>query len=317
MATASDVRLKDWQAAWKSYKTKDVMGPFADVPFVQGSSLATEGLDINDGSIIPRSKGIEGARQAVSENGRIKGLAGHVRSRMMRLNEVVDEFSRAAVYHNGRRLNMPHEEAWHRASTAMVDYGNLSNFERRVVRSVLPFYSWQKGILNVTLNQFIDHPARTRLIQAFGKMHEEYVADQMGLEPEDIPSYYKNLIGDRNLRGYVPFTDAGDLTNVEGIARSLNPFLELAIRKGLGAPRFTDPNNQKIDPFGFTQSDVDVPSELSDMLTSSPGGRFIGNPDIAKSLGIQPQDMENLLDRFNTVAKKRKHDRLIAELKAG
>jgi hypothetical protein len=264
---------------------------------VANSTLARDAGMMADDSIIPR----RGIREAISEAGKIRGPAQQLQRRLLRVNEVVDEFARAAVFHQGRRLNLSPEDAWTRSTEAMVDYMNLSGFERAAVRSVIPFYAWQKGILKVTMNQALDHPGRVSVLMLLGRMNEEYIADYFGLEPEDIPDYYKQLLGNRNLRSYNPFADPADLLTPEGIVRSMNPFIEIGLRKGLGAPEFY-PDQQRLGFFGQPQADVNVASELAGLLTRSPGGRIVGSEPggdmVETALGLRELDPAELRSRF-------------------
>jgi GNAT superfamily N-acetyltransferase len=293
LATAEGVSLKDWRAAWRSARTKDEIGRFADVPFVTSDTLAQEAGVYADDSLVPQ----RGLSEAVKEGGKIRGAASFASRRLLRVNEVVDEFARSAVYHRGRRLNMTPEQAWTRAKEALVDYNALSPFERQAVRSVIPFYAWQKGILKVTLNQALDHPARASTLALLGQMQDEYLADRFGVEPGDIPDYYKHLVGSRNLRSFNPFADPSEITTVEGITRSFNPFIELAIRKGLGAPEFYS-DDRRLGYFGQAQQDFSVPGALGEMVTRSPGGKILGEGPGLGILGLQPVDDEVLRERF-------------------
>lgn len=298
LAEADGVRLSDWAEAWKSYKNKDEIGHFADIPQVTTDTLAQEAGSFADDSLIPLSKGKAGFQQTLDENGKVRGATTYVQRRLLRLNAVVDEFSRAAVYHKGRRLNMTPEAAWKKASEALVDYGNLSPFERRAVRAVIPFYSWQKGILKVTMNQALDHPARAGILMQLGQMQEDYVADLLGVDSEDVPDYYKHIIGDRNFRGYNPFADPTEIVTPEGITRSMNPFMEIFVRKGLGAPEFF-PESFRLGSFGNAEPDVNVPKELGGLLTSSPVGRTAqGDGGSVLNMGLGAQDMDRIRSRI-------------------
>jgi ribosomal protein S18 acetylase RimI-like enzyme len=293
LASVEGVKLQDWKKAWHSYKQKDEMGRFADVPFVTSDTLAHEAGIYAEDSVVPR----RGVREAQREGGRLAGTAKYASRRMLRINEVVDEFARSAVYHRGRRLNMTPDQAWSRAKEALVDYNNLSSFERTAVRSVVPFYAWQKGILKLTTNQIIDHPARIGVVALIGRMQAEYIADRFGVEPEDVPGFYKHLLGDRNVRSWNPFSDPSEILTPEGITRSMNPFMELSVRKGLGAPEFyTD--DRRLGFFGTPQQDVNVSGELGQMVTRSPGGRIIGEGPGAGSIGLGAVDEAALRQRF-------------------
>ena len=303
MASAEGVRLRDWQAAWKSFRTKDLSGRFADLPQIQGSgSLATEATGYTDPSLIPSA----GRRELVQEGGQVRGNASWAQRKLLRVNEVVDEFARAAVYHKSlNKMNMTPNEAWKRASEAMVDYSALSPFEKQAVRSVIPFYAWQKGILKVTMNQVIDHPARIAVLMQLGQLQEDYISDLFGLPEGAIPDQYNQMIGNRNFRSYNPFADPVEILTPEGIMRSMNPFIELGIRKGLGAPEFYS-GDQRLGYWGTPQQDVNVSSELTNLLTRSPGGRLLGGPvqdanatgAVQQGLGLNEQDIDVLRARF-------------------
>ena len=301
MASAEGVKLRDWHAAWKSFKEKDIFGRFADLPEVRGTSLAQEASGYADESLIPSG----GMAEAFGESGAM-GPVRAVQRRLLRINEVVDEFARAAVYHRSlNKLNMTPQEAWKRASEAMVDYQALSPFEKQAVRSVIPFYAWQKGILKVTMNQIIDHPARISILMQLGQLQQDYISDKFGLPQSAIPDQYNQMIGNRNYRSYNPFADPVEILTPEGIMRSMNPFLEVGVRKGLGAPEFYS-GQQRLGYWGTPQQDVDVEAELGNLLTRSPGGRLIGGPiqdgdptgTLQQGLGLNEQDIDALRERF-------------------
>lgn len=232
---------------------------------------------------------------------------------MVRVNEVVDEFARAAVYHRSlNKLNMTSEQAWARANEAMVDYSNLSSFERNAVRAVVPFYSWQKGILKVTTHLAIDHPARVGLLLQLGQLNDEYMADRYGVEEGQVPQAYNHMLGSWNFRSFNPFSDPASLLSPEGITASMNPFIELGIRKGLGAPEFF-PESYRLGNFGQRQADVNVPDELSSMFTGSPAGRLLGITDPAggpeseiarliRSVGGATTDTDKITERLQRTA---------------
>lgn len=310
MATAEGVSLKDWANAWKSYRNTDEVGRFADMPEVTGDTLATEAGSSIDDSLIPRPRAtrsdpLAGARAAVQEGGntklgKAKAALGYARDSMQRANSVVDEISRSAVYHKGKRLNMTDEQAWTRATEALVDYNNLSPFERKAVRAVVPFYSWQKGILNVTKKQAIDHPARVSVTMAMSQIQEEYVRDLLGIDGDgEVPEYYAHLVGSgRNIRSWNPFADTSEILTPEGIARSMNPFLEISVRKALGAPEFF-PDQQRMGPFGTVEDDVNVNDELGQLLTGAPAGRAAtGGAGHVATLGLGQQDIAKLRERI-------------------
>lgn len=321
MAMADGVRIQDWAKAWHSYHNERTpLGRFQDIPFVTTKAMQLDtGLGI-EASSIPSARGIAGLRESVTENalagegkllgtGRAAGWARAVPQEVarhaIRMNEVVDQFARSAVYHKNRRLNMTPEKAWDEANKAMVDYSALSPFERSAVRAVIPFYSWQKGIMKVLAKQAIDHPARIGFLMQAGKINDEYIADYLGVDPEDVPDMYKGLIGDINTRGYNPFSDSSALLSPEGIAQSMNPFLEVAIRKGLGAPEFYS-KDYRLGAFGQAQQDLSVPTELLGLATNTPVGKLLGTSRTGEGgmesvpglFGLAPVDITKIRSRL-------------------
>jgi len=258
-ASAEGVSVRDWARAWSQHRKGDQT--------FRGQSLTPAG----EATLVPHS----GLKQAADEGGRVKGVLGEVGRRMRRGNEVVDEIARLAVYEKGKRAGLTEEQALSRAVTALVDYGALSGFEQSIVRAVVPFYAWQKGILKVVMSQALDHPARAGVLMQIGALQKQLVADRLGLDPEDVPDQYRHLLGGRNLRGFNPFADADQLLTPAGIAQSLNPLVELAVRQGLGAPEFF-PTDYRLGPTGFPQPDLNVPQELLETLTGTPAGRVLG-----------------------------------------
>jgi hypothetical protein len=61
------------------------------------------------------------------------------------------------------------------AMDAVIDYGNLSNTERYWVRSIIPFYSFEKGVAKLFFRMPIDHPLAAAMM-----LHDRPVAAGAG-----------------------------------------------------------------------------------------------------------------------------------------
>lgn len=275
LATAEGVRLQDWKRAWDSYKTG-----FKDVPAVTGASIVSE---FDTKSLIPRAGGRAGLREASSIGkagaGRPGQLAETYRQAahtVSRANSVVDEMARAAVYHSALRKGLSKEGAVNRAFTALVDYNDLSPFERSIVRTALPFYAWQKGIFKLVARFPIDHPVAAAVALMLGKMNRDYA------ERNNLPEAYEGLVdvpgfGTLNTRGFNPFQDAGQLTSPQGIAASLNPFVEIAVRNALGAPEGGFVEHQRLNEFGVLAPDTSPLQEFGELGGALPQVRLGGS----------------------------------------
>src|SRR5690606_32278522 len=111
-----------------------------------------------------------------------------------------------------------------RTYEAMVDYNDLSPFERQVVRSAVPFYAFQKGVLKLVARVPADHPAATAALLTIAQLQQELNEDHYG---GALPDYYRGLVdvpgvGPINTRGFNPFQDAAQLATPQGIAASMN-----------------------------------------------------------------------------------------------
>lgn len=205
---------------------------------------------------------------AVRQNGQgrvqaFKAAYTEASRRMQRANEVVDDLARVAVYLSGKRRGMNPEQALTAAHTALVDYQDLSPFERQVVRSIVPFYSWQKGMLKVVSKFPVDHPVAAAVGLQIGKLNND-------LFNPDVPDAYKQIIGGVQTRGLNPFQDAVDLMTPQGLVQGLNPFMDIAIRNAYGAPDGGFTTNERVDQFGNAVPDTSPLKDLLNVATGTP-----------------------------------------------
>jgi hypothetical protein len=219
----------------------------------------------------------EGAESAQYRTGAArmynKPFVRTLNERMQRVNEIVDELARESVkqFYVDKKGLSP-EAATQRAIKALVNYSDLSPFERTIVRTVFPFYAWQKGMLKNGTRLAIDHPARVQLTILVGRINR----DLWDEEKETLPEYYQGLVGlpggsYLNTRGMNPFTDAPALLTPQGIASALNPFLEIA-RKWTFRDQGTPFGPKEEGPFGYAQGRPDIATELLKLVGSSAAG---------------------------------------------
>ena len=308
MATKEGVRPQDWAKAWREYRNN-----FKDTPAVTGQAqFSSEGF----ASLI----GDEGIRQSAKTGkldggtkGAIKAAAGATAHRLQRVNEVVDELSRAAVFESNIRRGASVESALNRAITALIDYNDMTPFERQVVRSVVPFYSFQKGILKLVAKMPLDHPQAMAAVSQFAAIQREALAE-LGL-----PEGYAGIVSGVNLKGLNPFQDAADAFTLRGIAKSMNPFAEVVLRSTLGAPEGGFADSFRINDFGGTEPDVSIGQGLLDIVTNLPQGRLLrgttgdapegssGLRELGKFLGVKTYsdaELERIRDRLKKSQKR-------------
>lgn len=247
--TGATLDPKAWRFAWEQAR-KD----FRDVPaLVTGRGVQREFA----------TAAREAGRGFVGRN-----LVGNPLARAFRnANEFTDRFARTMVYRRelrrrsgevgdfdvdamlnkvreGRELSETEralrDRAGNAAREALVDYGRLTPFEKSVMRRIFPFYTWQSGILKLTLSMPADHPLRFALLEElsnnFGGFSQE--ERQEGL-PEylfgSIPVGEEGEAGRLLTRGLNPFQDAFSLTTKDGLRSSVNPVIDM-IASSLGFP---------------------------------------------------------------------------------
>lgn len=318
LASAEGVKLQDWVRAWHSYKAG-----FRDAKGVVGHSIVAELGDHT--SVIPRAGGMQGIRDA-AEIGRATGgkLGGakeaytQAAHTMQRANEVVDEMARAAVYFKSKRIGMSAEAAISRAAKALVDYNDLSPFERNIVKSVVPFYSWQKAVLKHVAAFPIDHPVAVGMTMQIGKLNMD-LTEQQGLPEAYTGMFPVPGLGNVNLKGANPFADADALMSPQGIAASMNPFLGAAVKNAM-APQFGFVKHQQMNDFGQAVPDTHPGEDVGRIATGTPqftlGQQVTGNapkgaPGPAQGLlrfvgvpGYSDQQLEAIKTRVKKSRKK-------------
>ncbi len=123
-------------------------------------------------------------------------------------------------------------EGMHHATEVMGDLRRMSPFERMVARSVVPFYGWEKHILQYVLSFPADHPWRAMMLSQMAEYDTSH--EQAGL-----PSRYQFLffLGTPDAQGNVsvldframnPLRDVANYATLGGLISSLNPVVSSA-----------------------------------------------------------------------------------------
>lgn len=277
LATTEGVKFGDWLTAYRQWRKEGIP---LDVP--TADSILTQ-IESGDQSLIHRgTAGKIGAEPKLSAKGKI--AYDGAKHRLVRLNESFDEIARAAVYEHSLRTGASREAALTRASKALVDYGDLSPIERGLVRSVIPFYSWQKGVLKLVTRFPVDHPMATYVLMQLGKVHEEMLSDKLHGPIPDAYLGYAQVGGKlRNLRALNPLMDSTQLLTPEGITSSMFPFVDALLRDAYNAPE-QGTGKIKMGSTGSPVEGVDYASVLQQNLLSFPQVRtaqnIAGQPDV-------------------------------------
>lgn len=181
---------------------------------------------------------------------------------------------RAATYLAGRRQGLSDEMAMMRSYEALVDYGNLSPFERSIMTTVFPFYSFQKGLLKIVARFPVDHPVRAALAIQLAGLNETLINP-------GIPEYYQALLHipgtNRDISGKPinPFQDGLGLATPEGIGAALNPAIKAVVANALSSQM--NVYNQHVNQFGQITPDTSPAEDLASILRSGGEGSLLGS----------------------------------------
>jgi hypothetical protein len=86
-----------------------------------------------------------------------------------------------------------------RANQEIIDYGDLNNFERSIVRRVIFFYPWVKGATKWTVHFVADHPIQAAAVSQIADIGKQ--AQQQAF-PFPLPSWAESLIPVGEKNGY-------------------------------------------------------------------------------------------------------------------
>lgn len=163
-------------------------------------------------------------------------------------------------------------EGMHAAEKVMGDLRRMSPFERQVARRAMPFYGWQKHILQYVLSFPGDHPWRAMMLAQMAEYDTEH-------SPGGLPSRYQFLfflgkpdaqgnVSALDLRAINPLRDVANYATWGGIISALNP----VITAGFSAvdPSITFGGNQLYPKLTYDQFyGIEKAGPQGNLLTSA------------------------------------------------
>lgn len=123
---------------------------------------------------------------------RVTGLLQSQWMPLLRVGETVTETPfRLANFLGGFHETGSMGEATNRVVNTLNDWNNLSVFERRVMRRIVPFYTWTKHALAWTYREAINNPGR---LSQPHKFVNAWMTSE-GYDPEDVPEFFHEKLG--------------------------------------------------------------------------------------------------------------------------
>lgn len=269
--TSGATHLSDWTQAFAVARKNEFGTRFADLPEITGQSIVRGELG-GSGMV-----GWNSVKEAYQTGG-LRDAMAEVSGKLHDAVNTADSFARAATYFSQLRKGADMQTALQYAAHALVDYGNLSNFERQVVRSVVPFYSFERGVMRIVTQYPMDHPVAANVLMQIGNLQTtEWSKDSNG---NPLPAAYQDVVdfpglGKVNLKTLSPFKDVVSLTTPEGIVSSMQFAVQALVRSGLGVASPGTKPGLKIGPTGHLVPDVSLSTELANTLTNTPQGSLL------------------------------------------
>jgi hypothetical protein len=160
-----------------------------------------------------------------------------VADQMFRRAALIYEFNRkgirtreqfeAALFGDDAKLKADAFEASRRANKAMVQFDNLTWYERHYLRHLIFVYPWIRGASVWSLRTLIEHPVKSDVIAQLGREHEDEKDAVLGKGPEWFEK-----------RGYFPTSWEGDRPKVV-TGSQLAAFSTLRDTLGIGTGQVT------------------------------------------------------------------------------
>lgn len=182
------------------------------------------------------------ADEAAGYGQHVTGFLKRVADRSYRMNQVVDDFYRATAYlyaHDKGLTKGMSADAARAAGVSLVrkvlpEWDRMTGFERNIVRSVFPFYSFSKFIMQYAMRYPFDHPFRTAVMSSIARNEREDAGTWL---PLDFAKMF--FLGHPDEKGNVkafnpgalnPFQDVASMFTMAGLTGRANPVIATALK---------------------------------------------------------------------------------------
>jgi len=153
-----------------------------------GDELVQEAMELG---VIGRGE----ISRELGEHAGATGVAGRIiESAPMRANrrvgQTIEDNARFAHYLQKRKDGLEPLAAAQSAKKYLFDYGELTTFERDIMKSIVPFYTWTRKNLPLQIEAMVSNPAKYGRVQKLINNFEQMSADQRDTA---TPDYFEEL----------------------------------------------------------------------------------------------------------------------------
>lgn len=200
--------------------------------------------------------------------------------------DATEQFIRTHEMVGNLRKGLDPISAGERVKMHQFDYGDLSNFEKNVMKRVMPFYTFKSKNMPAQIGKFLDNPLHHyRMLERAPRL----LAEHHGVEWDSLPEYLKEQA--------IAVTG----TNEQGMMRYFNPSLPQTDL--YSSPLTGKAGSIGYDAFGMVTPALKLPIETGYNMRMLPEGRLRVNDDknnpayfMGKTI---PKRVENIIDTMS------------------
>lgn len=188
--------------------------------------------------------------------------------------QFVDSTNKFAMYRWLREKGVAPDKAKAKVLETLFDYNDLTEFERKIVKRIIPFYTWMKKNAVFQVKNFLDQPKK---YYNFNKLLDA-AYEETGVNQDDVPEWMRDnmyipfMKGDKKgdaqfFNAGLPAADLGKLTDpLKMLVEGLSPAFKMPYEWNANHNSFT---GRPIEEFeGQTKNllGVDLPAKLDYLL---------------------------------------------------
>ncbi len=214
---------------------------------------------------------------------------------MRAANNANDNLMRYSSFLAGAYQGEAPAEAFANTIKAHYDFGNLSEFERKVMRRAVPFYSWARQNIPAVVDEIATNPGGKLATTIKGV--ERAKGEHPGLTPDYIREGVAAPVGaeEDGSQRYLShlglgFEDLGQLLGPGGPLGMLNPLIKAPIEQATGRQLFTGRDLRDLHSRIGDLTGQPLPT-LENIAMNSPAGRTLS------ILGTAADPRKSILDK--------------------
>jgi hypothetical protein len=110
----------------------------------------------------------QGAKTAVAKGelgiGEVPGKAARLAEKADKWTGATERFTRTWHFESMKAQGLTDMEAAARVRHDLLDYSQLTDFERRAMKRAVPFYSWTRRVIPTIVEAYVKHPGKSALL---------------------------------------------------------------------------------------------------------------------------------------------------------